>query len=181
LELCYSCTGEAALVDCEQAWELPTIYDCEGYRMPTEAEWEYAARSAGAVTDAFPAGGSFAEEPNDGSYYEPHEPIELTDGSHLADQAWWVHLSPYRPMPSGLLEPNALGLYDVAGNMAEWVHDGFEAYDGETTDPVGDGWSLTRGGGHWHKVSYVRMAARSKNPKNEIGFGTGVRLVRTAP
>jgi serine/threonine protein kinase/formylglycine-generating enzyme required for sulfatase activity len=70
-----------------------------GYRLPTSAEWEYAAR-AGTVTDRY-----FGQ-----------------DTSHLRDYAWYLENSGLRPNAIGLLRPNDFGLFDVIGNVSEWCY-----------------------------------------------------------
>lgn len=102
---------------------LDPPYDCDGYRLATEAEWEYAARAGS--TDDFHSGADFVSA--DSSSWECGDAL-LSDGSSLATLGW------YCGSPSELLEgdgvqavgglaPNAWGLYDTAGNAAEMVMD----------------------------------------------------------
>lgn len=113
-------------------------YDCEGYRLPTEAEWEYAAR-AGTTSD-FPNGANLIEDTS------TCEDIVLDDGSKLGDFAWYCgNMDPrcdgydetcYVTQEVGKLLPNAWGLYDTSGNAWEVLAEGLEAYPDEAqTDP----------------------------------------------
>lgn len=130
--------------------ELNRIDPGKGYRLPTEAEWEYAAR-AGAVGDA---------------------PANL-------DAVAWHSLGPNEgPKPVAGKLPNPWGLYDMLGNVAEWVQDYYDAYPTTSvTDPVGGsspGGHPVRGGAYFlgaGQPSYVLRQARS-GPEEEqwVGF-----------
>jgi formylglycine-generating enzyme required for sulfatase activity len=117
------------------------------FRLPSEAEWEYACR-AGTTTQY-----SFGDSPD-----------------LLGEYAWYLLTSPYTPELSGLLTPNPWGLYDMHGNMGEWTRDAYdETYYSESpaTDPTGP--VVTGGafrvlrGGSWRDpahscVSFARFA-----------------------
>lgn len=146
-----------------RAGRLPQGYI---YRLPTEAEWEYAARAGsqgpfhfGEVADA--SMGNFQ-----GVY-----PRDFQSDFRRADQ--------YGPMPVGAFEPNALGLHDVHGNVAEWTAD---AYNGRLpgvplADPeprVGSDRFSVRGGSWASNASRARSAVResiqSEIQSHSIGF-----------
>lgn len=172
-------------------------YDCEGYRLPTDAEWEYAAR-AGSST-AFPNGANLAVPAST----EVCEAAVLDDGSDLGAMAWFCDGRPAEevwacslgwtddptdlpcPMPVAQLEPNAFGLYDTSGNVWEYVNDRSLASNGraevdpyvspEDTDETG--WVVIRGGSLVSTASCVRSAAKVNTLSLEplVGF----RLART--
>ncbi len=125
------------------------------YRLPTEAEWEYACR-AGTTT----------------RFYYGDDP----DYSQLSSYAWyWGTTS--TTMPVGQLIPNPWGLYDVAGNVYEWCGDAYGPYPGgSVVDPIGAGpYRVLRGGG-WSDFAYrCRSAARRRGSGPDIN--TGFRVV----
>ena len=136
------------------------------YRLPTEAEWEYAAR-AGTTTDTY--AGDVTE-------------TFLRINPVLNRIAWYPWNSEDRTHPVGGKEPNAFGLYDMLGNVWEWVQDRYGGYPGGVvTDPSGPDRGFTRvfRGGSW--ASYAkdcRSAARKRNVPESRFTDVGFRLVR---
>ena len=126
------------------------------YRLPTEAEWEYAAR-AGTTADRY---------------------------GNLDAVAWHGSNSDDRTHPVGLKAPNAWGLHDMLGNIWEWVADWYGRYPGgSVTDPQGPAFGSLRAirGGGWN---FIAAAARApyrawENEAGERDSITGFRLART--
>jgi formylglycine-generating enzyme required for sulfatase activity len=156
-EQCYICTGTGSATSCSEA--MP-IYDCDGYRLPTEAEWEGAARCG---TDLVYAGSDDADA-----------------------VGWYDGNSGDRLHPVQQLAANGCGLYDLSGNVWEWVHDqGSSSYYTEEgrTDPVSTGgpWQVARGGGWSGGVAGLRVSRRGMNPGGYNEPFLGFRVARTAP
>ena len=138
----------------------------ERYRLPTEAEWEYAAR-AGTATDTYA-----------GDLTNPKGSDSIVNGL-----AWYYGNSNGRTRSVGQKAPNAFGLFDMLGNVWEWVGDWYGEYSGGTvTDPVGpsSGSNRVYRGGSWYYFARdCRSALRSRySPDGRID-GLGFRLLRT--
>ena len=172
---CVNSIGAAAggLVCVDFTITTKSIYDCEGYRLPTDPEWEYAAR-AGTRT----------------AYYSGDITTRAESGVCVAEPAldttaWYCMNSGLRTHPVGQLLPNAWGLFDVLGNAFEWAHDqsGWVPSTESLTDPdqtYGPGQSRdTRGGAHYGWPSLSRVGVRLGSSAGIATPGTGFRLVRT--
>lgn len=154
-----------------------TPYDCGGYRLPTEAEWEYAYRAG--TTTAF-YDGDFAP---DASWVSASE----CDTAHdlLEPIAWYCRNAGRFSHPSGMKQPNGWGLYDMAGNQAEWVNDTYTP-TGYGSSPQVDPWSfggvrgpVFRGGLFHSNPALLRAAARLEGSAQRNSAAFGLRLVRT--
>jgi formylglycine-generating enzyme required for sulfatase activity len=140
------------------------------FRLPTEAEWEYAA-NAGANT-IFSWGNSMSREYGN---YGPHDCCEKGTGKSGRDQ--WDYTAPVASF-----KPNAWGLYDTAGNAWEWVADCLnETYVGAPTD--GSAWmtgdcqsGVLRGGSYTHYSRNVRTANRNTHKRDYSADGYSFRI-----
>lgn len=146
-----------------------------GYRLPTEAEWEWAARADGnGSIQRFPWGETWPPPAGSGNF---------------ADESTSAFLGQYlrgytdgHPGTSNVGEfaPSALGLYDMAGNVSEWVHDIYGAVSGlssvRETDPLGpeDGRYHTVKGSSWAHGTMTELRAShrdfAEDPRNDLGF-----------
>ncbi len=155
----------------------PTIYDCTGYRLPTFAEYEYATR-AGTTTTYY-----------SGPIMMRTNPLDCVGGDPCLEPiAWFCWNSDGRPHRVGTREPNGWGLYDMLGNIGEWVNDEYSGlgYGGEPiSDPTGPDTGGTRRqakGGFFSMMRYgCRSAANFEGPSWAYGEVVGLRLVRTLP
>jgi len=159
--------------------------EADGYRLPTEAEWEYAAR-AGTYTDTY-AGDLQRRGPGFGGGCAP-EPVLERIGWHCGN-------APSEGgMPVGRLQPNAWGLHDMLGNVWEWVWDWEDnfvpgPYPGEArTDPTGKpgngpGARVLRGGSWYASPPALRASMRIAHvvwiDYSHIDYG--FRIARNAP
>jgi len=167
---CYDCKGSGKTVSCVTAgaWLVgKKIYDCPGYRLPTDAEWEFAYRAG--TTTALYSGDTNTTTCWSCDMDQYASAIGWYCGNSENDgKARSTH-------PIGGKAANAWGLHDMAGNLQEWVDDWFkqDLTDAAVTAPwISDstgGRKLVRGGSYMQGPAYMRAAKRDANdPKYKI-------------
>lgn len=147
-----------------------------GYRLPTEAEWEYAARGG---TNSLWFWGNEADTASLNRFT-----VWAGNSFNATDpDAYGVH-------PVGDREPNSYGLYDMAGNLYQWCHELHSDYPAEpVTDPVGPSSEsaadymntpVIRGGSWGNEPEYLRSGSRGFSFANYFSYFLGFRTVRNA-
>lgn len=161
VQYCNALSIQEGLTPCYNISDWACDFSANGYRLPTEAEWEYAARGA------------------------TKNPDYLYSGSdEIGSVAWYDgNMEEYGTKAVGMKAPNALGIYDMSGNVFEWCNDWYSTYDKATqTDPVGpaEGTDRILRGGTWLDSAAMARVAKRAYMKPEEGFYKGgFRVVRS--
>lgn len=158
------------------AWDLSS----DGYRLPTEAEWEYSCR-AGTLTPFNLEHSIGAEEAN----FYGHYPYEIEE-NYFSQHKLTTKPGIYRgtTIEPGQFTPNKLGLYDMHGNVGEWCWDIYAEYDTSAkTNPTGpeSGTRRVNRGGGWNDFAKnMRSAYRAAAPQERRLYNVGFRVARGA-
>ncbi len=161
---CYSMRGDTIACD----------FNANGYRLPTEAEWEYFAR-AGAATDCY--FGDFL--PATQGCYPPDPSLDPI--------AWYCANALDATHNVGRKQPNAFGLYDAMGNVAEFCWDLYDGIYYQTSPvinpagPLAGTRRVVRGGSFLNEIFTMRLSYRDSQYTSKPSIGNGLRVVRTLP
>ena len=140
--------------------EIICDFEVDGYRLPTEAEWEFAAKAGKKESEYIYSGGEVAD-----------------------DVAWYYENSRGGTNEIGLKEPNTLGIYDMSGNVYEWVWNWYGPYSYRTqslfSGPNSGTDKVLRGGSWYHSEDALRVSKRAYMKPFLKNSYTGFRVVRS--
>jgi formylglycine-generating enzyme required for sulfatase activity len=147
---CYSGSGD----------EITCNFQANGYRLPTEAEWEYACRG-GAKSQNY-----------------------VYSGSNNADEVAWYENNSMQPQPVGQKKPNEIGIYDMSGNIWEWCWDWYDKdfyKNSPSTNPKGPATGKNRSyrsGGSGGRIQWLRSTGRYNIKSSYKRYNMGFRVVK---
>ena len=143
--------------DCQEFVDKLNQMTGKTFRLPTEAEWEFAARGGNKRHDHIYAG-----------------------SDNIDEVAWYRDNSDDKPHPVATKKANELGLYDMSGNVYEWCQDKFGNYSSEDqinpTGPVSGSYRIFRGGSFYDDARNCRVSYRYYNIPDGCWYSVGLRL-----
>lgn len=157
-------------------WTVTTNPEANGYRLPTEAEWEYAA-GGGQLSRSYTYSGS--NDAGEVAWYWRNS------GDKELDGFWFwpvIEQNHDQTRVVGSKKPNELGLYDMAGNVREWCWDWYGDLENNVTDPMGrqSGSARVWKGGGWMGTAFATESAfRGSLAANGVGPDQGFRVSRS--
>ncbi|WIV17372.1 SUMF1/EgtB/PvdO family nonheme iron enzyme [Paenibacillus polygoni] len=147
-------------------WTVTVNEGANGYRLPTEAEWEYAA-SGGQMSKGYTYSGS--DQADEVAWYWRNAGEKYLSG----DWNWpAIENNGTKAKNVGLKEPNELGIYDMSGNVREWCWDWYEDQENSNS------FRIVKGGGWIGDINSNEISFQGKFDPNGFGADQGFRVVR---
>ena len=158
----------------DKKWLVTASWTANGYRLPLETEWEYAAREGG-------------KKVRFGNGLDVAAPQHINfDGSESFEKSFsMAGVNRMQTVETGSLPANGLGLYEMSGNVREWCWDWYTSdYYGQKNNgqepkgPASGEYRVVRGGSWGDNPDYCRAALRNRSSSDNRSYSLGFRLVR---
>ena len=161
--------------DCHEFIRRLNILTGLSFKLPTEAQWEYAARG-GKLSKEYKYSGS--NDLNEVGWYWENSGYKVLTGKWKMEEVDRNHC---RTHLVGQKQPNELGLYDMSGNVFEWCEDWYGDYSSDSqSDPIGTvsgSLRVFRGGSWYGDARFCRVSYRNFNTPGDRNYYLGLRLV----